>query len=233
MRTIWPPHVTCARLRGARAARRRRAAAAHLQPRPRELPAYLEDHAYLLEAYLTLYEATFDATWFSRAVSLAETILERFHDPSLGGFFSVADDHTGLIARRKDLQDAPIPSGGSAAAFGLLRLARMTGEARYEDAALSLIRQLHELARQHPLSFGHALRAIDFQLAPVREVALAGEDVVRWRRSCEAASGPTPCWPGATVRSRCSKAEFPSTVAPPPTSASTSPASCRYLAPKN
>jgi uncharacterized protein YyaL (SSP411 family) len=142
-----------------------------------KLPAYLEDHAYLLEAYLTLYEATFDDEWFTRSVELAETILERFYDPSLGGFFSVSDDHTGLIARRKDLEDAPIPSGGSAAAFGLLRLARMTGEARYEDAALSLIRLLHVIAPQHPLAFGHLLRAIDFHLAPVREVALAGDDV--------------------------------------------------------
>jgi hypothetical protein len=142
-----------------------------------KLPAYLEDHAYLLEAYLTLYEATFDEEWFTRSVELAETILERFYDPSLGGFFSVSDDHTGLIARRKDLEDAPIPSGGSAAAFGLLRLARMTGEARYEDAALSLIRLLHVIAPQHPLAFGHLLRAIDFHLAPVREVALAGDDV--------------------------------------------------------
>jgi uncharacterized protein YyaL (SSP411 family) len=142
-----------------------------------KLPALLEDHAYLLEAYLTLYEATFDAAWFSRAVALADEILARFSDDERGGFFSVADDHTGLIARRKDLEDAPIPSGGSAACFGLLRLARLTGVARYEDAAVSLIRLLHTLAPQHPLAFGHLLRAIDFYFGPVREVALAGEDV--------------------------------------------------------
>src|SRR4051794_14354200 len=142
-----------------------------------KLPAYLEDHAYLLEAYLTLYEATFDAAWFTRAVSLADDILERFHDAERGGFFSVADDHAGLIARRKDLEDAPIPSGGSAACFGLLRLARFTGTARYEDAALSLIKLLHTVAPEHPLAFGHLLRAIDFHLGPVREVALAGDDV--------------------------------------------------------
>ncbi|MDA0167281.1 thioredoxin domain-containing protein [Solirubrobacter ginsenosidimutans] len=142
-----------------------------------KLPAYLEDHAYLLEAYLTLYEATFDARWFSRAVALAEDLLEHFHDPERGGFFSVSDDHTGLIARRKDLEDAPIPSGGSAACFGLLRLARFTGDARYEDAALSLIKLLHTVAPEHPLAFGHLLRAIDFHLGPVREVALAGDDV--------------------------------------------------------
>ena len=76
------------------------------------------------------------------------TILMRFYDPERGGFFSTAADHTGLIARRKDLEDAPIPSGASSACFGLLRLARMTGEARYEDAALSLIRAAaHRRAR--------------------------------------------------------------------------------------
>ncbi len=142
-----------------------------------KLPAYLEDHAYLLEAYLTVYEATFDAVWYTRAVGLAEDILTHFYDAARGGFFSVADDHTGLIARRKDLEDAPIPSGASAAAFGLLRLARLAGETRYEDAAISLIRLLHTLVGDHPLAFGHLLRAIDFYAAPVREVALAGDDV--------------------------------------------------------
>jgi uncharacterized protein YyaL (SSP411 family) len=142
-----------------------------------KLPALLEDYAYLLEAYLTLYEATFDDAWFSRAVELADEVLERFYDEERGGFFSVADDHTGLIARRKDLEDAPIPSGGSSACFGLLRLARLTGSARYEDAALSLIRLLHTLAPQHPMAFGHLLRAVDFMFGPVREVALAGDDV--------------------------------------------------------
>ena len=142
-----------------------------------KLPAYLEDYAYLLEAYLTLYEATFDAAWFTRAVALAEVLLERFYDDERGGFFSVSDDHTGLIARRKDLEDAPIPAGGSAACFGLLRLARFTGSARYEDAAVSLITLLHKVAPEHPLAFGHLLRAIDFHLGPVREVALAGDDV--------------------------------------------------------
>jgi uncharacterized protein YyaL (SSP411 family) len=142
-----------------------------------KLRAFLEDHAYLLESYLTLYESTFDPRWFSRARELADEIMERFHDRERGGFFSTAADHTGLIARRKDLEDAPIPSGASSATFGMLRLARMTGEARYEDAALSLIRLLHTVAPEHPLAFGHLLRAIDFYLAPVREVALVGDDV--------------------------------------------------------
>ncbi len=139
------------------------------------LNAYLEDHAFVLEALLTLYEATFEERWFTAAREIADTIVDRFADPANGGFFSTSDDHEELVARRKDLEDAPIPSGGSAAAFGLLRLAALTGEARYEDHAVSHLRLLHEIAPRHPTAFGHLLQAIDFHLAPVREVALAGE----------------------------------------------------------
>jgi uncharacterized protein YyaL (SSP411 family) len=140
------------------------------------LNAYLEDHAFLLEALLTLYEATFDPRWFGEARALGDTIIERFGDEQRGGFFSTAADHEPLIARRKELEDNPIPAGGSAAAFGLLRLARLTGDARYEDAALGHIRLLHAMAPRHPHAFGHLLQAIDFLVADVREVALVGDD---------------------------------------------------------
>jgi uncharacterized protein YyaL (SSP411 family) len=143
-----------------------------------KIPAYLEDHAYLLEALLTLYEATFDPRWFAEARRLADEILDLFHDPENGGFFSTAaDQDPNLIVRRKDLEDNPIPSGSSSAAFGLLRLAALTGEHRYEEAALGPIRLLHTVAPQHPVAFGHLLQAIDFHLSPVREVALVGPDV--------------------------------------------------------
>jgi uncharacterized protein YyaL (SSP411 family) len=141
-----------------------------------KLAAYLEDHAFLLEALLTLYEATFDPRWFTEARALADTMVERFTDSERGGFFSTASDHEPLIARRKELDDAPIPSGGSAAAFGLLRLAALTGEHAYEEAGLGPIRLLHEVAPQHPAAFGHLLQAVDFHVSPVREVALVGDD---------------------------------------------------------
>jgi uncharacterized protein len=138
------------------------------------LGAYLEDHAFLLEALLTLYESTFDPRWFAAARELAETILARFSDRERGGFFATADDHEALIARRKELEDTPIPAGASAAAFGLLRLSALTGERRYEEAALGVLRLLHEVAPQHPTAFGHLLQALDFHLATVKEVAIVG-----------------------------------------------------------
>ena len=138
------------------------------------LGAYLEDHGFLLEALIAVYEATFDPRWYHEAVALADTIIERFSDPERGGFFTTADDHERLIARRKDLDDSPIPSGNSAAAFGLLRLALLSGEGKYERHALGVLRLLFAPAVRHPHAFGHLLTAADFYLAPVREVAIVG-----------------------------------------------------------
>ncbi|MDQ6605659.1 MAG: thioredoxin domain-containing protein [Actinomycetota bacterium] len=139
------------------------------------LAGYLEDHASLLEALITLYETTFDPRWYREAVGLADGMIERFADSRRGGFFSTAVDHEQLVTRRKDLEDSPIPSGSSAAAFGLLRLALLSGEARYEDQALGVLRTMAPLAARHPSAFGHLLQAMDFYLASVKEVAIVGE----------------------------------------------------------
>jgi uncharacterized protein YyaL (SSP411 family) len=141
------------------------------------LNAYLEDHAFLLEALLTLYEATFEQRWFDEAQGLAETMIERFGDSERGGFFSTSSDHEELIARRKEIGDHPIPSGNSAAALGLLRLAALTGEHSYERQAEGVLRLFARPAAGHPDAFAHLLRALDFHLAPTREVALVGEDL--------------------------------------------------------
>jgi uncharacterized protein YyaL (SSP411 family) len=138
------------------------------------LNAYLEDHAFLLEALLVLWEATFEPRWFVAARAAADTMLARFADTERGGFFATSDDHERLIARRKDLEDHPIPAGGSSAAFGLLRLAALTGEHAYEQAAVGHLRLVHELAPRYPTAFGHALQALDFHLRPTKEVALVG-----------------------------------------------------------
>jgi uncharacterized protein YyaL (SSP411 family) len=140
-----------------------------------EIPAYLDDHAYLLEALLTLYEATFDPRWYGEARVLADTMITRFADDEHGGFFTTAAGHREGFDRRKDLDDSPTPAGGSAAAFGLLRLARVSGEAGYEARALGVLRVLAPIVGEHPHGFGHILQAIDFYLAPVREVAIVGD----------------------------------------------------------
>jgi uncharacterized protein YyaL (SSP411 family) len=141
------------------------------------LNAYLEDHAFMVEALLVLYEAGFDPRWFAAARELAETMIERFGDEERGGFFSTSADHETLIARRKEVGDHPIPAGQSAAALALLRLAALSGERAFADRALGVLALFGEPAVTHPDSFAHLLRALDFHLAETREVALVGGDL--------------------------------------------------------
>jgi hypothetical protein len=142
-----------------------------------KLNAYLEDHAFLVEALLTLYESTFEPRWFGEARGLADTMIARFADGENGGFFETSVDHEKLLARRKDLEDHPIPSGNASAAYGLLRLAALTGEHTYEERGVSVLRLMHELSIKHPQAFGHLLQALDFHLARVKEVALVGDEI--------------------------------------------------------
>ncbi len=138
-----------------------------------KIDAYLEDHAFLLEALIALFEATCEERWYSEAGALADQMIERFADPERGGFFTSAADGEALIARRKDLEDSPIPAGGSSAALGLLRLSQLGGEAEHERHAVSVLRLLHEIAPQHPSAFGHLLQALHWHFAPARPIACA------------------------------------------------------------
>jgi hypothetical protein len=144
---------------------------------------YLEDHAFMLEALLALYEATFEERYFLRARMLADTLLERFADVERGGFFVSPHDGEQLITERKELEDHPIPAGSSSAALGLLRLAALSGEQRYEDAALGAIGLAVAMAARFPSAFGYILAAADFYLADVTEIALVGADTGAMERA--------------------------------------------------
>jgi uncharacterized protein YyaL (SSP411 family) len=143
------------------------------------LDGYLEDYAFLLEALLVLFEASCEERWFNAARALADELIARFADPERGGFFSTAHDHEPLIARRKDIDDAPIPAGASSAALGLLRLSELTGERDYERHAVGQLRLLYEIAPRHPTAFGHLLQALHWHLSPMRPIACAIPPPVR------------------------------------------------------
>jgi uncharacterized protein YyaL (SSP411 family) len=135
--------------------------------------AVLEDHADLAEGLLALYQATFEPRWFAAAGSLADLIITRFADPS-GGWFDTADDHEALVTRPKGLQDNATPSGGAMAAIVLLRLAALTGEARYRQPAEAAVSAIAPLAASYPSGFAWWLVAADLAAYPLDEVAVVG-----------------------------------------------------------
>ena len=99
------------------------------------LNAYLDDHAFLLDALLELMQAEFRNVDLAFAAQLADAVLTRFEDQQNGGFFFTSHDHEVLIQRNKIGQDNATPAGNGIAAHALLRLSLLTGETKYAEAA--------------------------------------------------------------------------------------------------
>jgi uncharacterized protein YyaL (SSP411 family) len=149
-----------------------RTAGAGSQPK---LNAYLEDYSFLIDALVSLYEATFEPRWIEAALGLTDVMVDQFWDPDEGGFFFTGRDHETLVARTKDPQDNAVPSGNSMAVTALLQLHKLTGRADLLEKAEATLRLFRGLLANHPMAAGQWLTALDFDLGPVQEFAVAGD----------------------------------------------------------
>jgi uncharacterized protein YyaL (SSP411 family) len=140
-----------------------------------KIPAFLEDYGAVANGLLELYTATAERRYLEEAERLAGLAVELFADPAGGAFFTTAADAEELVARPKELDDNPTPSGNSLLASALLRLARLTGDGGRERAATGIVRAAADVARQAPHGFGHLLSALDLYLSSPREVAVIGD----------------------------------------------------------
>jgi len=135
---------------------------------------YLEDYADVAHGLLELHVATGDLRWLREANRLARLAVELFADEQHGGFFLSPADGEQLVARKKDLEDHPSPSGNSMLAYVLLRLARIYGDDELEKRAVGVFRLVHGAATRVPSASGHALTALDLHFSPPREIAIVG-----------------------------------------------------------
>jgi hypothetical protein len=136
---------------------------------------YLEDYANVAHGLYELHVATGDGRWLHESHRLALLAVELFADDANGGFFVTPVDGEKLVARQKDLDDNPTPSGNSMLAFVLLRLARIWGDDELERRAVGVLRLMRDVLIRAPQGFGWALCALDLHLSPPRELAILGE----------------------------------------------------------
>jgi uncharacterized protein YyaL (SSP411 family) len=141
---------------------------------PPKLNAYLEDYAFLADALVTLYEATFRTRWLEAALDLTAVILDQFWDADAAGFFFTARDHEALLTRVKDTHDGSVPSGNAMAVTALLRLGRLTGRADLLEKAEAVLRSGAGLMERSPMAASQLLTALDFHLGPVQEFVVVG-----------------------------------------------------------
>ena len=138
-------------------------------------PGKLDDYAFLAYGLLELYSATFDASYLTRAVGLADCLLKLFFDGERGGFYPYASDGEQLLTRTKEAYDGAMPSGNSIAALVLFRLSRLTGEMRWREAADLHLSWLAGAAEGYPAGHSFAMLACLEELWPTAELVITAQ----------------------------------------------------------
>ena len=133
---------------------------------------YAEDYAALLGALVTLAEVD-DVAWLAPAGRSPPACADLFADP--GGFYTTGTDAEALITRPRDVFDNATPSANSLAANGLLRLAALTGEDRWQEAGEAAVRAVGTVMGEHPGAFAELLGALERLARPPIEVAVIGD----------------------------------------------------------
>ncbi len=170
--------------------------------------AYAGDHAWLVEAFTRLAEATGRASWVAEAAAAADDLVTYFWDATTAAFRTTARDAEPLIAWPVDTHDGALPSANSVAAAALLRLSALTGESRYGRHAAALLEAMGPALAAAPLAFTGMVAAADLARTGITEVAVTGArpDLVevvqrRYLPSAVLAWGEpfdSPLWEGRT-----------------------------------
>ena len=158
---------------------------------------YLDDYAHVAHGLLELHLATGDLRWLREARRLAGLAIELFADDEQGGFFLAPRDGERLVARTKELDDHPTPSGNSMLAHVLLRLGRIYGDDELELRAVSVLRPRRDrMAR-----------------LPRRSAGRSARSTCTWRRRASSRSSrrPKASWRGRRSR-RSIRASSPPTA---------------------
>jgi uncharacterized protein len=156
------------------------------------LGAYLDDHAFLIDALLALLAARWRDTDLAFAVELAERLLMHFADRERGGFYFTADDHETLIERSRTFSDDSLPAGNGVAASALAGLGHLLGEPRYAQAAHDTLAAGMGEAARLPAGCATLMRALGEGAAPPPHVVLRTHDGLpaAWQSVLRAAPDP-------------------------------------------
>ena len=140
------------------------------------LNAYLDDYAYLVKAVIEVMQAGFRVDDLGFARKLGEVLLEQFEDRERGGFYFTSHDHEQLIQRPKPGFDNATPSGNGIAALALLRLAHLSNEHKYAQAAERVLTCFFAAIDDHPSGHGSLLMALQEWLQPTQLAILVGPE---------------------------------------------------------
>jgi len=141
-----------------------------------DIPAFLDDYAFLLWAYIELYKSTYEPMFLKDAVSIYNEIKRLFSDTENGGFFFYGNDAEKLISRPKDAYDGAMPSGNSVMAMNMLRLFRITGDIKFADSYEKQLKAFSGQISLSPLAYVYMLTSYLAYMQPSQEVIIVSNE---------------------------------------------------------
>ena len=137
-------------------------------------PASLDDHAYLIQGLLSLYESDFDEAWLEWAVQLQEKQDALFWDAKAGGYFLSGQNASLLPVRSKTFADSARPNGNAVSAVNAMKLHGFTLEEKFLTKAQTMLKLAAERVDATPAAYAQMLVALDFHLDRAKEIVVVG-----------------------------------------------------------
>ena len=146
------------------------------------LDGYLEDYCFTIEAFVALYEATFDEKWLEFAKQLMDYTIVHFYDEKTGFFFFTSDEAKGLIARKMELSDNVIPASNSSIAKGLFLLGLYFEKDDYTQKATQMLKNIEAQLPKYVSGYSNWASLLLNQIKPFYEIAITGDDALEKRK---------------------------------------------------
>ncbi|MCF8464960.1 MAG: thioredoxin domain-containing protein [Flavobacteriales bacterium] len=146
---------------------------------------FLEDYCFTIEAFISLYQATFDRKWLDEADALAAYTIEHFHDAESGMFFFNSNSDSKLIARKMELTDNVMPSSNSSMAKGLFYLGHYFDKKEYLDISEQMLNNVAANIGQSASWYSNWLELMLHHTFPFYEVAIVGKEADAKRAEME------------------------------------------------
>jgi uncharacterized protein len=115
-----------------------------------KVEGFLDDYAYVIQAYLKLYQVTFEEYWLNRAALFLEFTLDKYFDEAEGYFFYTGHDAEGLIARKKEIFDNVIPSSNAIMAQNLYQIGVILDRDDWKMKAIAMTTSFTHLIKGEP-----------------------------------------------------------------------------------
>ena len=138
--------------------------------------AFLDDYASVIEAYIALYEVTFDEHWLQLAKELTDTTIANFKDGESGMFFYTSNEDERLIRRSMEVNDNVISSSNSIMANNLLKLHKLFPSEGYDKQVKQMVRNVQNNFIENGQSFANWMNLVLFQNKNFYEIAVVGND---------------------------------------------------------